>query len=670
MLVLRILFFVLDSYYSSCWFFAYCSSSWTLIILDAGSSHTVLRPAGVNIQKHTTGVPFQSHSQYGGRTIIPTIGCITLELSIKGISLQSLQSGQTTVKTRSSIAECVYKHLSATDKQTLIKSFGSDEVGDWPQFEKKLLEVFGKGIDPSIYKKAYNNITPYEDEDPVSFIDRVYLAVENYKYAARAVGLGADAISGINSKNDDDFKGHVFDQMHHSWKNQWQIASTTGLIQSRDRFISTDINDLTGWLENLSFSRIGTSKNVESKKRKVMFSEQLQQHDGEHDEIGVVDQYKQKIARLENGLCSVTQTVKEGLLSVTQTMKDLREEMKTSKHPVPSSGDCESSKNSTTPGVNQQHTGMMPPNQNQYSPHTPMHPNLMPLYQQHGHPNIMPAMGMLPQQVAGGFSNNPYFMSIGHGQQPMNSVGGLYYDSRIGGMVPNQQPHQQPAPVFPYSSGANPTNTQTSGFNPALLPFGLSQRQLGQSSTSVGMQNNNGSSSSLMFGGDSRNQQNNNRPKRSCWVCGSDDHFLPNCPLASRLEILLHATNRLYNECKKSKVTVDHDKFFDAMKVPLPTDAEKEDLANIYAPLSSRQKKHTAGPNKRAYCHLCHASGHYTAKCKQHCLYCRGNHGWVSCKDQKFSDVIQQRLVAMTDAKNNAFLMLDHSNIDELEDAF
>ena len=134
------------------------------------------------------------------------------------------------------------------------------------------------------------------------------------------------------------------------------------------------------------------------------------------------------------------------------------------------------------------------------------------------------------------------------------------------------------------------------------------------------------------------------KPK-SCWICRGD-HFAQHCPAISRLEQLILLFNRVYR-LNRGKVEpgTTIDKLCISENVAPPMIEENALLDRLYKPLRESQPKKLMGKNTRAYCHFCHATGHWTRECKSYCPYCQANgHGWEVCTNLTFASQIRTRL--------------------------
>ena len=131
-------------------------------------------------------------------------------------------------------------------------------------------------------------------------------------------------------------------------------------------------------------------------------------------------------------------------------------------------------------------------------------------------------------------------------------------------------------------------------------------------------------------------------------------HYAPKCNLASRLEILILLTNRLYrtniaNE-RDGLAPVTLEEICNRESVRQPTAKEISRLEEIYKPLKDKEMKKSRGQNDKAYCHYCHSSGHWTRDCLIHCPYCdKHGHGWSSCTNPEYEACIRERKELLKD---------------------
>ena len=72
-------------------------------------------------------------------------------------------------------------------------------------------------------------------------------------------------------------------------------------------------------------------------------------------------------------------------------------------------------------------------------------------------------------------------------------------------------------------------------------------------------------------------------------------------------------------------------------------------MENIYEPLRSKTPRYkNKGMNEKAYCHFCHANGHYLRDCKSQCIYCfQKGHNWKSCTEDKYQEIIKARIALL-----------------------
>lgn len=161
---------------------------------------------------------------------------------------------------------------------------------------------------------------------------------------------------------------------------------------------------------------------------------------------------------------------------------------------------------------------------------------------------------------------------------------------------------------------------------------------------------------------------------QSCWICQSTDHFAPKCPYISPTELYIIVYNQLYRtNLNGSKTTpgykiVTFDQACQKWGITPPTDEEMVQIEKIYEPLRNKEPRNTEmkGANEKAYCHFCHANGHYTRDCKRRCVYClQRGHGWKACTVEKYQAVITARKALMPQG-NNARSMKIHGRITSL----
>jgi hypothetical protein len=141
----------------------------------------------------------------------------------------------------------------------------------------------------------------------------------------------------------------------------------------------------------------------------------------------------------------------------------------------------------------------------------------------------------------------------------------------------------------------------------------------------------------------------------SCWICGQISHFAPKCPYISRIELFIITYNQLYKTNMNGYKTTPgfkEMKFEEACTkwgIPLPTDEEKLQMEKIYEPLKSKTPRYkNKGMNEKAYCHFCHANGHYLRDCKSQCIYCfQKGHNWKNCTENKYQEIIKARIALL-----------------------
>ena len=143
---------------------------------------------------------------------------------------------------------------------------------------------------------------------------------------------------------------------------------------------------------------------------------------------------------------------------------------------------------------------------------------------------------------------------------------------------------------------------------------------------------------------------------KPCWICGENGHWLPTCPWVSRLEIIMFILNSFYrynlNKNRPDKEKLSLKEFFSRDNVPFPSDVEMKMVAKIYEPLQNNLQRKSLGANPKAYCHYCHASGHFTRYCKTYCCYCTATgHSWETCTNSLFVSKIAHRKESI--AKHN-----------------
>lgn len=153
-----------------------------------------------------------------------------------------------------------------------------------------------------------------------------------------------------------------------------------------------------------------------------------------------------------------------------------------------------------------------------------------------------------------------------------------------------------------------------------------------------------------------------NASARVCWIC-KGAHYAPQCPYIARLELLIMLSNRLYRSNRNNPNTNTHSTLESLCKmesVPPPTETEIRLLSVIYQPLIDGIAKKVLGLNPSAYCHYCHASGHWTRDCTSFCPYCQlAGHGWKACTNPIFRTIIENRVGNGANPNINAALV-DH----------
>jgi hypothetical protein len=93
---------------------------------------------------------------------------------------------------------------------------------------------------------------------------------------------------------------------------------------------------------------------------------------------------------------------------------------------------------------------------------------------------------------------------------------------------------------------------------------------------------------------------------------------------------------------EKEKLTLQD--FFVRDNVTYPTVEEFAVLKKLYEPLQNKTQRKTLGTNPKAYCHFCHATGHFTRFCKTFCCYCMTEgHSWETCTNPMYVDKIKKR---------------------------
>ena len=136
-----------------------------------------------------------------------------------------------------------------------------------------------------------------------------------------------------------------------------------------------------------------------------------------------------------------------------------------------------------------------------------------------------------------------------------------------------------------------------------------------------------------------------------CWICQTPDHFAPKCPYISPTELYVIIYNQLYRANLKDAKTPGYkamtfEQFCQKWGITPPTDEEVQQLEQLYEPLKNKVPRavEMKGTNEKAYCHFCHANGHYTRDCKRRCVYClKSGHGWKTCTAPQYQTVITAR---------------------------
>ena len=143
-----------------------------------------------------------------------------------------------------------------------------------------------------------------------------------------------------------------------------------------------------------------------------------------------------------------------------------------------------------------------------------------------------------------------------------------------------------------------------------------------------------------------------NSAQKVCWIC-KGTHYATQCPLISRLELLILLRNRVYRTNRSNPNTSSHitiDSLLIAENLKPMTSEETTLITSIYKPLEDKDRKITKGLNPSAYCHYCHAIGHWTRDCLEFCPYClKVGHGWKSCTESTYAGIIQERKSSMGD---------------------
>jgi hypothetical protein len=136
--------------------------------------------------------------------------------------------------------------------------------------------------------------------------------------------------------------------------------------------------------------------------------------------------------------------------------------------------------------------------------------------------------------------------------------------------------------------------------------------------------------------------------EKPCWICGQLGHWVPLCHLAARYEILMFIMNSFYryslNKSRPEKERLTLQDFFVRDNVTYPTGEEFAVLKKLYEPLQNKTQRKTLGTNPKAYCHFCHATGHFTRFCKTFCCYCMTEgHSWETCTNPMYMEKIKKR---------------------------
>ena len=144
-----------------------------------------------------------------------------------------------------------------------------------------------------------------------------------------------------------------------------------------------------------------------------------------------------------------------------------------------------------------------------------------------------------------------------------------------------------------------------------------------------------------------------------CWICKKPDHFAPKCPYISQTELFVIVYNQLYKANLHGARTPGYTQltFTAACQkwgITPPSEAEQVQIHELYKPLTSKTPRNPSkGPNDKAYCHFCHASGHYTRDCKSQCVYCfQKGHGWKTCTVDKYQAAITARKALILPTSN------------------
>ena len=136
-----------------------------------------------------------------------------------------------------------------------------------------------------------------------------------------------------------------------------------------------------------------------------------------------------------------------------------------------------------------------------------------------------------------------------------------------------------------------------------------------------------------------------------CWICKSTDHYAPKCPVISRTEVFIMTINQLYKANLVGKKTpgyvdVTLDEACSKWGIPAATPKESQQLDSLYQPLRNKTPRGLSkGRNDKAYCHFCHANGHYIRDCHRQCIFCfEKGHNWKSCTDPQYLAVVKTRI--------------------------
>ena len=160
-------------------------------------------------------------------------------------------------------------------------------------------------------------------------------------------------------------------------------------------------------------------------------------------------------------------------------------------------------------------------------------------------------------------------------------------------------------------------------------------------------------------------QQRSTAPRKAmgtvqvCWICKKPDHFAPKCLYISPTELFVIVYNQLYKANIHGSRTPGYVPldFLAACRkwgITPPTEVEQEQVRELYVPLTTKTPRNPVkGPNDKAYCHFCHATGHYTRDCKSQCVYCfQKGHGWKNCTVEKYQVAVNARKLLIA-APNN-----------------